>query len=189
MRRFAFRYLFVTVVGAGILIFTSQARAGDNALTTYGDIGQLAIPAIAGVLAIVKEEDSQGLVQLGLTSVVTMGITYGLKFAVDRERPNSNSGAGRSFPSGHTASAFMGASYLHYRYGWEYGLPAQAAAAVVAYSRVEAGKHHWEDVVAAALLANVTAYIFTDTLSEDVDILPFVDFRKKNFGITAGIRF
>ena len=75
MRRFAFRYLFVTVVGAAILIFTSQARAGNNALTTYGDVGQLAIPAIAGVIAIVKEEDSQGLVQLGLTSAVTIGTT------------------------------------------------------------------------------------------------------------------
>ncbi len=115
-----------------------------------------------------------------------MGLTYGLKYSVDRERPN---GGDQSFPSGHTASAFMGASFLHYRYGWEYGVPAYAAAALVAYSRVDADKHYWEDVVAAAVLANVTAYIFTDTLNENVVIVPFADLRKKNFGITAAIRF
>lgn len=181
------RHVLVTVVGAGFLLFASYARAGNDTLTTYGDVGQIAIPVIAGVIAGVKEEDSQGLVQLGLTSAVTMGLTFGLKVAVDRERPNN--GGGMSFPSGHTASAFMGASYLHYRYGWEYGLPAYAASAVVGYSRVEADKHHWEDVVAAAVLANVTAYVFTDTLNEDVIIVPFIELRKKNFGIAASIRF
>ncbi len=186
MRSFAFRRLLVTVVGAGFLVFASPARAGNDTLTTYGDIGQLAIPAIAGVIALVKEDDAEGLVQLGLTSVVTIGLTYGLKYSVDRERPN---GGGQSFPSGHTASAFMGASFLHYRYGWEYGVPAYAAAALVGYSRVAADKHYWEDVVAAAVLANITAYIFTNTLNENVVIVPFANLRKKNFGITAAIRF
>lgn len=184
---FAIRRVLVTVIGAGFLLFASQARAGSDTLTTYGDVGQIAIPVIAGIIAVAKEEDSEGLVQLGLTSAVTLSLTEVLKIAVDRERPNN--GGGRSFPSGHTARAFMGASYLHYRYGWEYGLPAYAAAAVVGYSRVNADKHHWEDVVAGAVIANVTAYVFTDALDADVVLIPFTDLRKKNFGITASIRF
>ena len=124
--------------------------------------------------------------QWGLTGVVTIGITSGLKVAVNRKRPN---GGKWSFPSGHTASAFMGASFLHYRYGWEYGFPAYAVAAVVGYSRVNANKHYWSDVVAAAAIANVTAYVFADALNDDVYIFPYSDLQKKNFGITLGIKF
>ncbi len=113
----------------GILVFLvlflpSQARS--DALETYGDIAQLAIPGFALAASVVKK-DYEGVVQLGLTSGVTLGTTFALKYGVDRERPD---GGGQSFPSGHTASAFMGASYLHYRYGWQYGFPAYAAATV-----------------------------------------------------------
>ena len=117
---------------------------------------------------------------------MTLGTTHALKFVVDRERPN---GSGKSFPSGHTASAFLGASYLHYRYGWEYALPAYAAAAIVGYSRVEADEHHWEDVVAGAAIANLSAYVLTDELDESVSIVPFIDWHKQSFGIVAKLRF
>jgi membrane-associated phospholipid phosphatase len=49
-----------------------------------------------------------------------------VKRTVDRERPD---GGGLSFPSGHTS----GASYLHYRYGWKYGLPTYLAEAAVGW--------------------------------------------------------
>lgn len=168
---------------AVLLLLPSQARA--DALETYGDIAQLAIPGVALAGSLLKE-DYEGVVQLGLTSAVTLGITYGLKYGVDRERPN---GGGQSFPSGHTASAFMGASYLHYRYGWQYGFPAYAAAVVVGISRVESEKHHASDVIAAAAIANVAAYVFTDTFNDKVTLLPFIDIGKKNFGITAKMGF
>ena len=167
-----------------LLLLPSQAKS--DALETYGDIAQLAIPGIALAGSLYKE-DYEGVVQLGLTSAVTLGTTFALKYGVDRQRPN-NSG-GKSFPSGHTASAFMGASYLHYRYGWQYGFPAYAAAVVVGISRVEAEKHHASDVIASAVIANVAAYIFTDTFDDKVTLLPFVDIGKKNFGITAKMGF
>jgi membrane-associated phospholipid phosphatase len=172
------------MLGAAVIFSASPLRAGDT-LTTYGEIAQIAIPAAAVSVAALKS-DGDGLLQFGATSAVTMGITYALKYSLDRERPD---GGGQSFPSGHTASAFMGASYLHYRYGWEYGLPAYAAAAAVGYSRVEADKHHWEDVIAAAVIANLSAYVFTDTLEESVSIVPFTDWGKHNFGIMARFRF
>ena len=47
------------------------------------------------------------------------------------------------------------------RYGWQYGVPAYAAASFVAYSRVEAGDHHPHDVIAGAAIGIVSSYIFT----------------------------
>ena len=47
------------------------------------------------------------------------------------------------------------------RYGWEYGIPAYAAASFVAYSRVEAGEHHPHDVVAGAAIGIMSSYLFT----------------------------
>lgn len=111
---------------------------------------------------------------------------HGLKRAVDRERPD---GGGLSFPSGHTSGAFSGASYLHYRYGWEYGLPAYLTAAAVGYSRVVADKHYWTDVLAGAAIANLSAFLLDDPINQRVTVLPMLDARKPSFGIVASIRF
>ena len=161
-----------------------SARAG-SALETYGDIGQIAIPGIAALVSVAKR-DKKGLVQWGVGTATTMGLTFGLKYAVNSERPN---GGRQSFPSGHTAGAFSGASYLHYRYGWKWGLPAYAAAAVVGYSRVEADKHHWYDVVGGAAIANLVAFVLTDSFDENVVIIPIFDTGKKNFGLLARFEF
>jgi membrane-associated phospholipid phosphatase len=47
------------------------------------------------------------------------------------------------------------------RYGWEYGVPAYAAASFVAYSRVEANRHYPRDVIAGAGIGILSSYIFT----------------------------
>ncbi|WP_205527246.1 phosphatase PAP2 family protein [Solimonas sp. K1W22B-7] len=86
--------------------------------------------------------------------------TYGLKYAVDAERPN---GGPRSFPSGHTASAFMGAEFIRKEYGWGWGVPAYLTAGWVGYSRVETHNHYWRDVVAGALIGVASNHDF-DTI-------------------------
>lgn len=75
--------------------------------------------------------------------------TYGLKYAIDADRPN---GGGQSFPSGHTAAAFMGAEFIRKEYGWWWGAPAYAAASWVGYTRVESNNHYWRDVLGGAAL-------------------------------------
>jgi len=47
------------------------------------------------------------------------------------------------------------------RYGWEYGVPAYAAASFVAYSRVEAREHQPHVVLAGAAIGIISSYIFT----------------------------
>ena len=165
------------------LLTPGPARA--DGLTIYGDVARHAIPGIAALIALGKK-DQEGVVQLAATWALSTGMTQGLKRIVDKTRPN---GGRHSFPSGHMTNAMAGASYLHYRYGWKYGLPAYAAAAVVGLSRVKGDFHRWEDVVAGAAIANLTAYVFTDTLDDNVIIIPVFQWKKKNFGILAGVRF
>jgi len=93
-----------------------------------------------------------------LISFVRMEVaTYGLKYAIDAERPN---GGGQSFPSGHTAAAFMGAEFIRKEYGWAWGAPAYAAASWVGYTRVESDNHYWRDVLGGAIIGVLANHDF-----------------------------
>jgi membrane-associated phospholipid phosphatase len=132
------------------------AHAGD-AIETAGDILQYVLPITAGGLTL-GFKDWTGTLQFGESAATTLGVTYLLKYTVPETRPN---GAGQSFPSAHTSISFSAAEFMRKRYGWEFGVPAYAAASFVAYSRVEAGDHHPHDVVAGAAIGIVSSYLFT----------------------------
>ena len=101
----------------------------------------------------------------------TFLITHGLKYAVDRKRPD---GGNYSFPSGHTSAAFSGASFLGRRYGWKCGVPAYVAASYVGWSRVECDKHYWEDVIVGAFLGISITCLFTKPYRRDFEIHPMI---------------
>ena len=84
--------------------------------------------------------------------------TYVGKFAVNRDRPN---GDPRSFPSGHSSATFATAMVLQEHYGWKFGVPAFAAAAYTAASRVAAEKHWASDVVFGAFVGMASARTVT----------------------------
>src|SRR5437899_5516388 len=134
--------------------FTSHAADG---IQTAGDILQLALPATAAGLTL-GYRDWTGTLEFGESAGVTLGATYALKYTVNERRPN---GGSQSFPSAHTSISFSAAEFMRKRYGWEYGVPAYAAASFVAYSRVESGEHHPHDVVAGAGIGILSSYIFT----------------------------
>ncbi|WP_206362839.1 phosphatase PAP2 family protein [Stenotrophobium rhamnosiphilum] len=83
--------------------------------------------------------------------------TYALKYAVNAKRPN---GGSQSFPSGHTAAAFMGAEFIRKEYGPWWGLPAYGAASWVGYTRVKSHNHYWRDVIGGAALGVLSNYDF-----------------------------
>jgi len=139
-----------------LLAASFQARAGDS-IQAAGDILQLALPAAAGV-TILGYHDGEGAIEFTESATLTLGTTYLLKYTVDERRPNGGTG---SFPSAHTSISFSAAEFMRKRYGWQYGLPAYAAASFVAYSRVEAGDHHPHDVIAGASIGIVSSFIFT----------------------------
>jgi hypothetical protein len=84
--------------------------------------------------------------------------TYALKYTFDRTRPN---GEPRSFPSGHVSAAFATAMVLEEHYGWKLGVPAFAAAAYTAVSRVTDNKHWASDVMFGAFLGMASARTVT----------------------------
>jgi membrane-associated phospholipid phosphatase len=139
------------------LYLAASVPAHGDGIETAGDILQLALPATAGLLTL-GQKDWDGAIQFGESAALTLGVTYTLKYGVNETRPN---GSDYSFPSGHTSISFCSAEYIRKRYGWEYGIPAYAAAAFVGYSRVEARKHYTHDVIAGAAIGIISSYIFT----------------------------
>ena len=66
----------------------------------------------------------------------------------------------RSFPSGHTAIAFSGATVLHKEFGktspW-ISVAGYAVATITAVDRVRRNRHHWEDVATGAAIGFLSA--------------------------------
>lgn len=80
-----------------------------------------------------------------------------LKYTVREERPDGS--AFNSFPSGHSATAFLGAELVRHEYGWGWGAAAYSVATGVGLLRIYHRRHHWWDVVSGAgcgiLAANI----------------------------------
>ena len=146
-------------LAATVLVFAAvqPAAAGSESIGTGVAI---ALPLIAGGVTLYKD-DWKGTAQLGVDTVGTVGLAYGLKHIIREQRPDKSDF--QSMPSDTAALAFAPAQFLWDRYGWRYGLPAYAAATFVAWSRVDADKHHWYDVTASAALAFGVSKIFTTT--------------------------
>jgi membrane-associated phospholipid phosphatase len=138
------------------LTFRVTVQASDN-IETAGDVLLIILPAAAAGLTI-GFKDSEGTLQFGKSAALTIGATYGLKYAIKEERPN---GGSHSFPSAHASISFVSAEFMRKRYGWGYGIPAYAAALFVAYSRVEARQHYTHDVLAGAVVGIGSSYLFT----------------------------
>ena len=68
------------------------------------------------------------------------------KLCIDEKRPEFS--GHNSFPSGHTATVFMGAELVRIEYGGWYGAGAYAVAAGVGFMRMYNGRHWLHDVVA-----------------------------------------
>jgi membrane-associated phospholipid phosphatase len=116
-------------------------------------------PIFAAGVAWGHDQDWTGVAQLGVGTLATVGTAYGLKQIVHEERPDHSDD--QSFPSDTAALAFAPAAFLWDRYGWQWGVPAYAAAAFVGWTRVDAKKHHWYDVAASAGIAWGYSQIFT----------------------------
>jgi len=146
-----------TLVAGALLVCVGAGDVRADGIQRAGDAGAIVLPAGAAAGALVAH-DHKGLAQLAESYASAMAVTYVLKVAVDRTRPN---GGHQSFPSGHATSAFAGAAFLQRRYGWALGIPAYGLASFVAYSRVEAKQHYTSDVVAGAAIGIATNLVFT----------------------------
>jgi len=99
------------------------------------------------------------------------GTVNGLKYTVKRTRP---SGIGKnSFPSGHTATAFMAAGMLNHEYGWRspwWGFGGYTVATITSLARIYNNRHWATDTFAGALIgigSTELGYFLSDLIFKD----------------------
>ncbi len=144
-----------------ILIWVSgnhKIQAQNRTVESVGDVILFSLPTIVlGSTVVIN--DKQGTWQFSKGFILNQAVTYGLKLAVNKSRPNMENI--NSFPSGHTSTTFQSASFIQQRYGWKYGAPAYVLAGFTGYSRIEANKHDIVDVLMGAAIGIGSSYLFT----------------------------
>ena len=151
-RQLIFPTAAIAVGCAGIRSHLIDTR-GERRKQTFDNTLQY-LPTVAyvglGFIPGVKHEHRIGSrMMAGVTAFAIMtALCQGTKRLVGEPRPDT--GAKTSFPSGHTATAFMGAELCRLEYGWGYGAAAYAVAAVIGGMRVYNNRHWCNDVLAGA---------------------------------------
>jgi len=163
-----------------ILLAMNNVIYAKSTTEIVGDVLQILIPAGAYGTSLYLS-DKNGQMQFYKSYGTTMGATYILKYTVREKRPDSNNRD--SFPSGHTSSAFAGASFIHKRYGLKYAILPYLAAIYTGYSRVYANRHHTRDVVAGAAIGILSNWYFV-TPYKNLQITPILDSDSKGINFS-----
>lgn len=148
--------------------FTFQAAAG---FATYGVAKSVGNRKAANV--------GRDIVRAQLLS---QALVQTVKYTVRRERPDLSNN--KSFPSGHSASAFATATVLQRHYGWKIGAPAYALGGYIALARMAWNRHHASDVVMGAGFGIASARTVTMSMAKSrfsVGVQPQVGGASLNF--------
>lgn len=138
----------------------------SRGLSVSGVVLPIGVPVAMGVYALIKKDQPllKDAVYIGTSVIEALGITYGLKYIVDRDRPyvkypdkihayGAPDEDSPSFPSGHTAAAFSLATSLSITYPkWYVIAPAAVWACGVGFARMNQGVHYPSDVLAGAAI-------------------------------------
>lgn len=145
------------------LVLGIKSCYAKNTIEIIGDATQIIVPSYALGMA-VNETGWSGVGQF-VAQFAGMEIAVnGLKNLVSEERPDHSDK--NSFPSGHTASAFSGAAFIHKRYGIKRAILPYLAAGFTGFSRVQAKRHHVHDVLAGAAIGEMTGWFLTSRLGD-----------------------
>ena len=166
----------LTLVGAGTMGFVEPLKnarfevrdyldewRGDHRVTVDDYLQYVPLGAVYG-LSMLGADAKHGYVDRTLefaTSYVALGLMVNaIKYTVREPRPDGS--ARNSFPSGHTATTFMGAELVRIEYGddspW-YSVGAYTIAAAVGVLRVYNERHWFTDVFAGAGIGILSARI------------------------------
>lgn len=142
---------------------------------TYDDWLQYAPAAVMIGMKIGGYEGRSSWGRMLVSDAFSVGImaatVNGIKYTISRPRPDGS--RNNSFPSGHTATAFMTASLLHKEYGWRspwFSIGGYSAAAITGVSRLMNNKHWMSDVIAGAAIGIGSVhlgYFITDRIFKD----------------------
>ncbi len=150
-----------------------------------------------GMLGVKSRHSLKERLAVTATAYIAMGIIVNAgKYTVKERRPDSS--ARNSFPSGHTATAFMGAELVREEYGGICGWSAYAVATGIAALRLYNERHWLNDVIAGAGVGILSARIGYWLLpaerhlfgwhDSNVAILPVVN-TSGYYGIAMNIEF
>jgi membrane-associated phospholipid phosphatase len=175
------RRTFVALL-AGVLLaqHASAARASDT--ESAGDVLRAALPAAAFALT-VRRDDREGRRQFYKSFGATVVGTLALKETFDKKRPDGT--GDDAFPSGHAATAFQGAAFIHRRYGIRDAWPAYVLATFTAWTRVDADEHDNADVLAGAAIGIASSFVLAKRRNVEVTALAEPDTRTYGLKITG----
>ncbi|WP_223650392.1 phosphatase PAP2 family protein [Hymenobacter psoromatis] len=156
----------------------SQTRVADYLIfVPYLELGAVELFGVEG-----RNDRLNTLLLIAKSEVIMLSSTYIVKALSHEERPDGSDNL--SFPSGHTAQAFLAASIVHTEFRdksqW-YGIGAYAVATSVAGLRMIVDKHWQSDVVAGAGFGILSAHLAYLThrnrwgrksIGRDVSIMP-----------------
>ncbi len=201
-------YGIVGIENDGLKIFNSEIREeiteNIDGKFTIDDISQyvpfVSVYGLNAIGAKGKNSFKDRTIILGTAYLIMGSTVFCMKKITAIERPD---GSGKtSFPSGHTATAFMGAEFLFQEYKdvsiW-YGISGYAIAAGTGFFRLYNDRHWFTDVVAGAgigIISTKIAYwlhpymkriLFKDKETLDGVVLPF--YNGKEYGIGLSMSF
>jgi hypothetical protein len=139
----------------------------------YGDTPEQVALSI-GTYAWGRIFDEPKVSHLGMDLVraqlITEMMVEPIKFATHRLRPDGSNY--QSFPSGHAAITFAGATVLERHLGWKKAALAYAIAAYVASSRLHDNVHYLSDVVMGAAVGTIAGRAVTEHGRETWSFVP-----------------
>lgn len=130
---------------------------------------------VAGVKG--RNKPKRAFVSYAFSAIIMGTVVNTIKYSAKVERPDGSSR--NSFPSGHTANAFMNATLLHKEYGQYrhplYSVGAYTVATATAFGRQLNNRHWISDVLAGAgigILATELGYLVTDKVFKEKGLHP-----------------
>jgi PAP2 superfamily protein len=102
--------------------------------------------------------------------IVTTALVHPIKFATHRQRPDGSNA--QSFPSGHAAVTFAGATVLERHLGWRRSFLAYALATYVAASRLHDNRHYLSDVAFGAAVGTIAGRTVTQHGRDNWTLVP-----------------
>ena len=161
-----------------------KIRKEKPVLNTHVDPVIEWLPTAMGAALVLQQSKSMNAVaKAASTLLLSLGLQKGtahlLKMATRHMRPNL-SWKQNSFPSGHAATAFMGAAFLHSQLREKdraWALAGYGLALATAVLRLYQNKHWLSDVVAGAVIGFVSVQISDETVKNH---LHFADEGKIN---------
>lgn len=155
--QFKYRKLIApaSLVAAGAVAYPIHEKLGNwrhgrrVKVDDYIQYAPMAAYVFSGFADRTNKHNFWGRAEIAITaSLIETCMVNALKYTVKEKRPDSR--RRNAFPSGHTATAMLGAELCRLEYGWKVGAAAYAVAATTACLRVYNHRHWCNDVLAGA---------------------------------------